>query len=1115
MADNNNTTEHVVRISADTSSMDESLDRSSDRLSRFEAITRRASEFISSMWTNMSRNIDRSTEDLAEFNEELDDIGGGFNNFNMNKIQSEIDKTTRRLDSLLARRDKMQFMGTDVTSNAFRSLAYDIAQAREELQSLNLSLSDELEQGIEHVRADMERIAQTEAPTEGYRELQKAADKAEQTLLRLLNRQEEMEAVGVSENSQAWRRLQIQIDAADENLARYERHMDSMRSRGTAFTSGVNTQEYAEAEALLRNYTERLEAAQSETSEYVADSVSQYSAGFNNIIRGSQKVANNITKNIGRNLKNSFKNVERVVHSLISRFRSLTKETNSVRKAVDKMSKNITSVFTQLRFRIKEMLLTAVFQDIRDNFNRLAEISPRFNKSLSSMIDSMRALGAQIVATLEPALAAIGPLVTSITDKLTQAADSVSQFVARLAGSDTYVKATKQQSDYAKSLQNAEGNANRATKAVNAYKNSVLGFDQLNKMSDNDNGLGVDVAQLDSVLTKSSAMNELADNLRTALVTGDFEDFGDTVADVVNRAFGWLDKTIGWRKNAEKFTKTLQNVVKGINGFVSGLNPRAIGSAIAETVNTIIESFKLLTDPAKGINFGNIGFVLGTALITAFAGINWHSLGASIVQSIQGGIAIINGLFTASITDAVTGQELTVGTVIGQSLNAMFSGALDALDPTAWGNMIANVVNNLTDFITATFADTSNVVKLAESMAISLNTAIGNINAEQLSSAIMALVDTFLDFFGTMFNSIDWNAVWDLLSSTLSSQNIDWMKIINAIGLAALPSLIVTTLTTGLSSLGSVIASSAATIASSPVVLTAVAGAFGVAGAAYGIDAIAQSLPTVVDNTKQLFEGEGSGSLKTLNEMGAEFDHFGGNFGAAMATYLDTSKVLTDTNNAFVSFAGTIISSQDYVDMVYGSLDGLVQDIDGDTHLLNDEMRALADQLVAQGHAVDNTADMMSSRFAPELWATSDDLAKFSTGLDNATAKLNSLQVNTSTPDYSWMLAPESIPHFANGGVVGDGQLFIANEGGVAELITKDGAGNTAIVNNDQIISAVVSGVRQAMLEASYNIADKIADSSSAGGDIVLNVDSVELARATARGQRQIDRRGNHSVSFA
>ena len=106
-------------------------------------------------------------------------------------------------------------------------------------------------------------------------------------------------------------------------------------------------------------------------------------------------------------------------------------------------------------------------------------------------------------------------------------------------------------------------------------------------------------------------------------------------------------------------------------------------------------------------------------------------------------------------------------------------------------------------------------------------------------------------------------------------------------------------------------------------------------------------------------------------------------------------------------------------------------------------------------------------------------------------------------------------PYLADGGIVGDGQLFIANENG-PELIGTDGKGNTAVVNNEQIISAVVAGVRQAVMEAGMTIAERVADSNgNGGGDTVIEIDSIEIARAANRGNKRIGRRSNHNVNFA
>ena len=203
------------------------------------------------------------------------------------------------------------------------------------------------------------------------------------------------------------------------------------------------------------------------------------------------------------------------------------------------------------------------------------------------------------------------------------------------------------------------------------------------------------------------------------------------------------------------------------------------------------------------------------------------------------------------------------------------------------------------------------------------------------------------------------------------------------------------------------------------------------------------------------------------------------------------------------------ISAQAYLDLFNQSVDGLNSDfinIDGQSVAVTDQMREVAEHLIEQGTAVEMSA-WEFAQLNPAITNATDSIYQFAASLNN-----NSISGATNNNDSTSKAV--SIPAFASGGVVGDGQLFIANEGG-AELIGSDGSGNTAIVNNEQIISAVTAGVRQAVLEAGMSIADRVAESSGGGGDTVIEIDSVEIARAANRGNKKIGRRENHNVTFA
>ena len=78
-----------------------------------------------------------------------------------------------------------------------------------------------------------------------------------------------------------------------------------------------------------------------------------------------------------------------------------------------------------------------------------------------------------------------------------------------------------------------------------------------------------------------------------------------------------------------------------------------------------------------------------------------------------------------------------------------------------------------------------------------------------------------------------------------------------------------------------------------------------------------------------------------------------------------------------------------------------------------------------------------------------------------------------------------SIPYYKNGGIVDGGSLFVAGEGGYAEIVSKYNSGQTGVTN--------VSQFKQAMVEAIYECADVFQQSD---GSVVLNLDGAQIARS-------------------
>lgn len=97
-------------------------------------------------------------------------------------------------------------------------------------------------------------------------------------------------------------------------------------------------------------------------------------------------------------------------------------------------------------------------------------------------------------------------------------------------------------------------------------------------------------------------------------------------------------------------------------------------------------------------------------------------------------------------------------------------------------------------------------------------------------------------------------------------------------------------------------------------------------------------------------------------------------------------------------------------------------------------------------------------------------------GINKVISLINSFGFSWDVPEWlqkvvgfekfevSFSLSKVSIPRLANGGVVNEGQAFIARERG-PELVGNVGS-KTAVMNNDQIVESVSNGVYRAMKEA-------------------------------------------------
>lgn len=117
--------------------------------------------------------------------------------------------------------------------------------------------------------------------------------------------------------------------------------------------------------------------------------------------------------------------------------------------------------------------------------------------------------------------------------------------------------------------------------------------------------------------------------------------------------------------------------------------------------------------------------------------------------------------------------------------------------------------------------------------------------------------------------------------------------------------------------------------------------------------------------------------------------------------------------------------------------------------------------------------------------------------------------------DISIPKIPEiDIPKFAGGGMPNTGELFMARENGINEMVGRIG-NHSAVANNDQIVQAIQGGVETAMM----NVMMAFTGNMNGNGDVpiienVFKCDSETMYRMTKKGKEKHDRRYHVSTEF-
>ena len=399
--------------------------------------------------------------------------------------------------------------------------------------------------------------------------------------------------------------------------------------------------------------------------------------------------ANNLAKGFDK-VQKSVANARKIASKAIHPFRTLKELMGGVSSGGNGMGLG-RMIGSSILFSTIFGAISQIKQAVKEGSDNLVQYSDTYNKSISGMVSSLLYLKNAWAAAFAPIINVVAPYVSAFIDMMARALNTVGQFMAALTGKGFVVQAKKAWKDYGASIADTSKNAskglNNTNDAAKKLKKTILGFDELNVLTSNDdtgsNGgsgsgsgsgggyTGPSPSDMFETIKVPDSMKDLADKFKEALAKSDFTDIGRMISDKLSNAL----ESIQW----DKVYRHAENFGTDIATFLNGLiTPRLfydLGKTIANSINT---AFHAANAFAVNFDWSNLGTSLAASIIGFFR--NWDA-GLTAETFSHFGTGLLEAI--KSFVDTLNGNQIFY--TIGQKL-------VDFIFGIDWGQLTYDIV---------------------------------------------------------------------------------------------------------------------------------------------------------------------------------------------------------------------------------------------------------------------------------------------------------------------------------------------------------------------------------------------------------------------------------------
>ena len=782
-------------------------------------------------------------------------------------------------------------------------------------------------------------------------------------------------------------------------------------------------------------------------------------------------------------------------------FNSLKKGFASVRASAEKAANKVTgfvrsfgriAFYRSIRFLFSQ--IAKGFKEGTDNLYQYSKaIDGKFAKSMDMISTSMLYFRNSVAAAAAPIINYLAPALDVLVDKAVEVLNWFNELTAKLTGASTWTKALKYPKEYAEATKDAS----------KALKDFQMGFDELNVISDNSSSSAADALDYSKMFTEMPTDMEVdpwLENFKKAIEESDFYGAGAILGEKFNHLFDGIDFEGLGKSLGEK----INNAIYFANGFLDYSDFKQVGEHIAEFLNGSI----------KEIDFYSVGHMLGMGINKIFDVANgfitkfdWKTFGLKMADAFNGLVDFIDfdniistlqngllGVLTSLNSFLENAHFFDLGHKIGTALNQINIPEILGMLTRTFFNLLSSVANLLSgiiqgyswvglgnqivDGIFGFFSgdgDTSWATKWCKSIWELFGSALGA-TVGLLWGVVSRVAEKVRNFF------VNW---WDENKDKTLDEIWEGFKegILNSFSniVNFVKENIFEPFMNGFTSAFGI---------HSPSTVMMKQGSYIIEGLKDGITNAWSGIKTwirvnifdkFITGFKELFginspstemiklgnfitEGLKNGITGKWNELTS-----------AVSEKLDDLKsIFSDFSiDSFVTkITDKVVEMKNSIADTIGNIPAAIR---GKANGIWEAVEQLINGMIEGfNHFADNISE------------------KFSFTIPNIPGVAGAGQSFGLTIPH---IPPVSLGRFENGGFPNIGELFLANENGVAEMIGRIG-NRTAVANNDQIVEAVAQGVAQAVAEVLGNRSD------NSNQNINIYLDGKQITASVEKYQR-------------